>query len=209
MIDSFTAGVAALCALKNTSKTSTRVMIAIHGTGHLGAVLNIGDFGVLSESEIREATRKIELKHSKRAQTLSEGFKEDFSEKTLQILEEIMDKRGTLNPRELVNKSYDDSVTVNFYLRGLRLYGQEVKEPTFMEFKRAIEKLDGIPVPVISINYLYSGRDVGKLLRLSEKISQGQLGSALVIECARFYAAHDPEFVSEVILDVKDSLFSR
>lgn len=209
MIDSFTAGVAALCALKNTSKPLIRMMIAIHGTGHLGAVLNLGDFGVLSENKMREGTRKIESKYSKRAQILSEGFKKDFSEKTLKILEDIFNKRGTLNPKELVNSSYDDSVTVNYYLKGLKLYGQEVKEPTFIEFKQALQKLSGTSVPIISNNYLYTGRDVGRLLGLSEKISQGQLGSALVIECARFYAAHDPEFVSEVILNVKDGLFSH
>jgi hypothetical protein len=209
MIDSFTAGVAALCALKNKSKPSTRLMIAIHDTGHLGAVLNLGDFGILDEGKMDEVAQKMEPKYRQRAQILADAFIKDFSRKTLKILENILVKRGTLKPEVLVDVSLDDSVTVNYYLIGLRLYGQDVKELTVSGFKRAIQNVRGTPVPIISNNYFYTGRNVGRLLRLSEKIAHGMLGSALVIECSRLYAARDPEFVSDVILDVKDELFSH
>ncbi len=207
MIDTFTGGAAALCAFKDRSKAAKRLMISIHGTGHLGAVLNLGDFGILNEEKMDAVARKMKLKYHKRTQILAEEFKQDFIEKTILILENIKNKRGTLNPDELDHISYDDSFTVRLYLKGLRLYRQEIKDFTFTEYKKAIQNLSKIEVLVISNNYFYTGRNVGKLLKLSEKIECGLLHSAIIIECSRLYLARDPELVSNIILDVKNELF--
>lgn len=208
MIDSFTAGVAALCALKDRRVPSKRVMIAVHSTGHLGAVLNLGDFGILDEKDVDAIAPKMEVKHGERAQALAEAFKRNFRETTTKILEDIQRKRGTLNPEELNRISYDDSVTVKLYVKGLRLYGQQLEEHTLQGFRQAMDGLAGIWVPVIANNYFYTGRNVGRLLKLPEKIAGGLMGSAVVVECSRLYAAKDPEFVSDAILDVKNELFS-
>ncbi len=205
-IDAFTAGVAALCAFNDKNMASKRVMISIHGTGHLGAVLNLGDFGVLNEEKMDAIANKMELKYRERAQIMADEYKQDFYEKTIKILEHIKNKHGTLNPVKLENISYDDSVTVRLYVKGLALYGQEIKEFTFTEVKKAIEDLGKIQVPVISYNYFYTGRNIGKLLKLSEKIQQGLLDSAILIECSKMYLARDPTFISNIILDVKDEL---
>jgi len=208
MIDSFTAGVAALCALKDRRVPSKRVMIAVHATGHLGGVLNLGDFGILDQGDLDAIALKMEAKHGERAQGLAEAFKQNFRETRMKILEDIQHKRGTVDPEELSRISYDDSVTVRLYVKGLRLYGQPVEKHTIHGFREAMNGLGKIRVPVITNNYIYAGRNVGRLLKLSEKIADGLLGSALVVECSRPYAAKDPEFVSEVLLDVKDELFS-
>ena len=208
MIDAFTAGVAFRCALKDKSKPSRRVMIAVHSTGHLGAVLNLADFGILDEQKVSAAAKKMEAKYRERTQIRADAFKQDFYDTTIKVLENIKNRRGTLTPEELDDVSYDDSVTVKFYVKGLRLYGQEINEFTPGGFAEAIENLHEIQVPVISNNYFYTGRNVGRLLKLSEKIAHGLLDSAIVIEGSRFYMAKDPELVSDVILDVKEELFS-
>jgi hypothetical protein len=206
MIDNFTAGAAALCAFKERNQPSKRIMMAVHSTGHLGAVINLGDFGILSPEKIKAVSEKLELKYRHRAQVLANEFKRDFGARTMAILQSIIEKRRSLIPEELVRVS-DDYLTVRFYEKGLRFYGQEIKEYTPGEFRRAIENLGKIHVPVISVNLFYTGRNVAKSLKLSEKTKQGLMDSALVIEGARLYMAKDPELVSDIILDVKGELF--
>ena len=63
-------------------------------------------------------------------------------------------------------------------------------------------------MPVILNNFIYPGRNIGRLLKLSDKISEGLLHSALQVEGARIYMARDPELVSNIILDVKKALFN-
>jgi hypothetical protein len=207
MIDICTAGVAASCAFNDRKTALKRIMVSIHATGMLGAVLNLGDFGVANEEKMDTIAKKIELKYHDRAQTLADEFKQDFCSKTINIIGNIHSKTGTLDPEKLDNISYDDAFTVKLYEKGLRLYGQEIKEFTIVEFKQALQNLDKKEVPVISNNYLHTGRNVGKLLKLSDKIRQGLLHSALLIECSRIYIANDPELISNMILDVKNELF--
>ncbi len=212
-IDSFTAGVAARCALMDSRVPSKRVMIAVHATGHLGGVLNLGDFGLLSQQDLDAIIPKIEAKHGEQVQALAEAFKQEFCETTAKTLEVIQRRRGTLDPEVLSSASrtvsYDDSVTVSYCAKGLALYGRPINEFTLQEFKRAMAGLRGTPVPVVTTNYFYTGRKVGGLLKLPDKISQRMLGSALSIECARFYCARDPELVSDLILDVVNKLFGQ
>jgi hypothetical protein len=208
-IDAFTAGVAASCAFNDRNKTSKRIMIAIHGTGHLGAVLNLGDFGVVDKEKLDIVAKKMEMKYHERAQFLADEYKQDFNLKTTKILEYIQNIRGTLNPEELSHISRDDSFTVGLYVKGLGLYGQEIKEFTFAEFKRAIKSLGKIEVPIISNNYFYTARNIGKLLKLTEKIGQGLLYSALNIECSKLYLAREPELITNIILDIKKLVFDK
>jgi hypothetical protein len=205
MIDNFTTGAAALCAFKGKNQPSKRILMAIHSTGHLGAVLNLGDFGILDPERLKAVSAKLESKYSRRVQVLANKFKRDFGARTMAILQSIIEKRGILIP-EVLERFSDDYLTVRYYEKGLRFYGQEIKEYTTDEFRRAIENLGKLHVPVISVNLFYTGRNVGKSLKLSEKINQGLMDSALVIEGARLYMAKDPELVSDIILDVKREL---
>ena len=208
MIDICTAGVAALCALKNGDRSTKRIMIAVHNTGHLGAVLNLGDFGILDAGRMEAVARKLGPKYSERVQALAGAFERDFCNTALTIVDSIVQRRGTADPAQLEAISHDDAVTVRLYVRGLRLYGQKVEEFTLAGFEEAMRSLGETEVPVITNNVFYTGRSVGKRLRLAEKIERGLLDSALVIECARLYSARDPELVSDIILDVKRDLFT-
>lgn len=207
MIDTCTAGVAALCAYHDKSKPSRRILIAVHGTGLLGAVLNLGDYGVINLDNIEPIVKKIEAKYRQRVQPLGEKFKQDYVLKTSKILEHIQKVRGTLNPEALFRVSIDDSFEVGLQAKSLKFYGQEIKEFILDEFKQALHNLDKIDVPVLSVNYLYNARKAGILIKLPEMIANGQLSSALLIECSRLYMASDQELVAQIVLHVKKELF--
>ncbi|MCJ7743897.1 MAG: hypothetical protein MUO99_04975, partial [Dehalococcoidales bacterium] len=73
-------------------------------------------------------------------------------------LEHIKNKRGILNPKELNHTSTTDRQRVELILRGLRLYGQKIREFTPEEFKEAIHSLNKVEVQVVSSNYLFPAR---------------------------------------------------
>ena len=206
MVDSGTAGVAALCAFHDRTGASKRTMINVHSTGQLGAVLNLGDFGIVEPEKLDLIAEKMERKYHEKVQVLAGEFTRDFGEKTLMLLEHIYSIQGTLNPKELAHYSGDDSFTVRTYVKCMRRYGQEINEFTLTGFTRALQNLDKIEVPVILNNFIYPARNVGKLLKLSEKIEAGMLHTALHIEGARLYMAKDPELVANIILDIKNEL---
>jgi hypothetical protein len=206
-MDSFTAGVAALCAFNDRNKASKRVVISIHGFGYLAAVLDLGGFGIIDEGKLAAVAKKIEIKYHERAQILADEYKQDFFLRATRGLKHIKSKRGTLNPEELNFTSTPAGHRVGFIVKGLSLYGQEIKEFTLEEFKEAINNVNKMEVPVISSNYLFPARLVSKLLRLSGKIGQGLLHSALQIECSRLYLAKEPELITNMILDIKNELF--
>ena len=206
-IDPFTAGVAALCAFNDKTGASRRVMISIHGTGLLGAVLNLGDFGSLNLDDFDLVLKKIEAKYHEIVQTLADELKQDYCLKTLKILGHINNIRGTLRPEELNLISIDDSGEVKLQAKCLKFYHQEIKEYTLDEFKEALRNLGTLEVPVISYNYLYSARKTGKAIKLSEKTESGLLYSALLVECSKMYLTKDSALVADIILDVKNELF--
>jgi hypothetical protein len=206
-MDSFTAGVAALCAFNNRNKASKRVMISIHGFGYLAAILDLGGFGIIDEEKLAAVAKKMEMKYHERVQILADEYKRDFFFRASRGLKHIKNKRGTLNPKELGLTSTTAGYRVELIVRGLRLYVQEIREFTLEEFKEAIHNVYKMEVPVISSNYLFPARHIGKILRLSERIVQGLLHSALQVECSRLYLAREPELITNIILDIKNELF--
>ena len=207
VIDSFTAGVAALCAFNDKNKVSKRIMMSIHSSSFIGTVLELGGFGLIDEEKLAVVVKKIEMEYHERAQILADEHKRDFFLTATRWLEHIKKKRGTLKPEELSNSSTTDRRRVELIEKGLRLNGQEIREFTLEEFKQALKSLDKIEVKVISSNYLFSGRHVGKTLRLSEMIGQDLLHSALQFECSKPYLAKQPELISNMILNIRNELF--
>jgi hypothetical protein len=184
-------------------------MVYVHATGLMGAVVNPGDFGILDNQKMDAIATKIESKYHKKVQVLAEAFKQDYCLKSLQILEHINHRRGTLNPEKLKGISKDDFWGVTQHQKALELHGQRINEYTISEFRKAFRNLGKIEMPVISNNYPYSARHVSELLKLREKISQGLMDSALSFECGKLYAARDPELVADIIIDFKNGLFTE
>ena len=206
--DAFTAGVAALCAFNDGGKVSKRNMIAVHSSSYLGTVVELGGFGIVNEERLTAVARRIEIEYHERAQILARAHKQHFCLVATRWLEHIKNTKGTLNPEGLRHTSSVDRRRVELIVKGLELYGQEVNEFTLEEFGEAMCALNKMEVPVISTDYVYPARHVSRLLKVSEKIDQGFLHSALSIECSKPYLAEAPELMRSIILDVKSELFN-
>lgn len=182
-------------------------MISIHSHNWVGAVLDLGGFGIIDEQKLAAVAKKMEMKYHERSQTIAGEFKHDFFLTAIKWLNFIKNKRGTLNPQDLNQTSKTYRSIVENIVKGLGLYGQEIKEYTLEEFKVAIKNLNKMEMLVISSNYLFPAKHVGKLLKVPEKIKHNLIHSVLQIECLKLYLARDPELVAEIILDVKNELF--
>jgi hypothetical protein len=207
--DTSTSQVATLCAYKEKIHISKRIMVWIHASGLIGAVINTGDFGILDNSKMDEAAVQVQNKYSQQVQDLAGAYVKDYCSKSLKILEHISKRRGTLNPEKLKSISKDDCWDVIQNQNVLKFHGQEIKEFTESEFKVAFNRLGKIEIPVVSNNHPYSARRVSELLKIREHINQGLMDSALNFECAKLYANRDPELVANIILDYKHELFSE
>ncbi|HEY95041.1 MAG TPA: hypothetical protein G4O15_08905 [Dehalococcoidia bacterium] len=207
MIDTYSAGVAALCAFREKGTVINRNLIVVHSTGQLGAVLNLGDFDVLKQEIMDAAAAKVIPKYQERVQKYADEFKHDYSTKTWEILNNIFKFRGTLDPLVLQEISQDASFIIGIYSRCLDLYGQKISEYSLEDFSRALENLSEAEVPVILNNFIYPGRNAGRLIKLPDKIREGEMNSAVQVEGARLYMAKNPELVADILLDVKKELF--
>lgn len=205
--DAFTAGVAAACAFNDESGASERNMIAVHSSSYLGTVVELGGFGIVNEERLAAVATKIETEYHDKAQILAGAHKRYFCLTATRWLEHIKNKKGTLDPEELRHTSSVDRRRLELIIKGLELYGQERDEFTLEGFSEAMGALSKMDVPVISTDYIYPARHVGRLLKVSEKIDQGLLHSALSIECSKPYLAEAPELMTSIILDVRRELF--
>jgi hypothetical protein len=183
-------------------------MIAVHSSSYLGTVVELGGFGIVNEERLTAVARRIEIEYHERAQILARAHKQHFCLVATRWLEHIKNTKGTLNPERLRHTSSVDRRRVELIVKGLELYGQEVNEFTLEEFGEAMCALNKMEVPVISTDYVYPARHVSRLLKVSEKIDQGFLHSALSIECSKPYLAEAPELMRSIILDVKSELFN-
>lgn len=205
-MDNFTAAAAALCAYRDSDKPEKRNIVYIHRTNTFGAVLNLGGLGILDEAKLNAAAAKAERKYHKKAQVLADEFKYDFIQMMHRLFKHLLKRRGTLNPEQLISVSDDHSFTIRQFARGLKLYGQEIKNYTPEEFDKALVNLGKIDLKVTNTQ-LFLTIKTGGLLKLPEKIEQGLLSSAFGVECSKLYLARDPELVADIILDIKSELF--
>lgn len=206
-IDAFTAGIAASCAFNEKNKAIKRIMISIHSSGFIGTVLEVGSFGIVDEEKLTAVVKKTENKYHERVQVIAHEHKQHYYLVANGWLEHIKNKRGTLNPEELNHVSTLDRQRVELMSKGLRLYGQEIREFTIEEFKEALHNLNKSEVQVVSGNYVYPGRQVSQQIRLPEKVECGLLYSAIQFECSKVYLAREPELITNMILDIKNELF--
>jgi hypothetical protein len=206
-MDAFAAGTAALCAFNDGNKLTGRVMISLHSHNWFGAVLDLGSFGILDEHKLKLTAEKIEKKYHEEVQELAGECKRDFALRAVNWLERINENRGTLHPLELKPLSNIDSNIVLNIMRGMELYGIRIKKFTLKEFKEAIDGINGEEIRVASCNFLFPGKHIGSLLKLSENIDRGLLSSAVQVECSKVYLAKAPELISKIILDIKNELF--
>jgi len=204
-IDAWTAGVAALCAFKDKRKPLGRVIISIHGNGYLGAVIDLGGFGIVDSRRLQRVANKLGNKCWERIQQLASEYKRDFFERARRRLKHIQRTRGTLDPAKLQAISMSDKYDVNNILKGLKLYGRKPKKYTLGEFDSLMAEIDKSKILPLSANHIFPGEKIGKLLRLKEKKESGLLDSAVQIECSKLYLREEPDLIA--ILDIRNELF--
>ena len=207
--DNFASEVTAKCAFNNEDKTSSRIMLSIHSHNWYGAIVDLGGFGVIDHQQLAEAVKKLELKYGEKIQTLADGCKKDFHDRATRWLEHIKNKNGSLNPQEIRDTAFIDSSVLNNIIKALKIYNIEIKEYSFEEYQEAILSLSRKKIKAASDGRIFSALNAGKNLKLTEKIDQGLINSALQIECLKWYAAKAPELVSEIILDAKYILIDK
>jgi len=206
-IDAWTARITALCAMKDDQRAQKRVMISIHSNGYLGAIIDLGSFGIIEDEKLRSVAEKIERKYHQRFQIHSSDYKKDFFNRIQRWLKHVSKTRGTLSPRELKLISLADKHSIEIILKGLELYSQNPKAFTLDAFEEALTNLDEVDLKVISCNQIFPAENVGRLLNLKEKIKYGLLNSALQIECSKLYLKREPKLITEVILEIERELF--
>jgi hypothetical protein len=141
-------------------------------------------------------------------QIIADECKQDFRDRATKYLEHIYAKQGTLNPDALKGISNIDRTIIQNIIRGLELYKVPISTFTLGRFKEAMQSLNDIEMQVISYNYLFPGKHIGGLLKISEKVTNGLLDAALQIECQKLYLAKAPDLITKIILDTKTELFA-
>jgi len=207
--DNFASEVSAKCSFEKKEKTSSRIMFSIHSHNWYGAILDLGGFGVIDQQKLSEVVIKIELKYHQKIQNLAVGCKKDFYHRATRWLEHIKNKNKSLNPRDIRDIAFIDSTVLNNIIKALKIYNIEINEYAFEEYKEAILSLNKKEIKAVSNGQIFPALNVGKNLKLTEKINQGLINSALQIECLKWYAAKAPELVSDIILDVKNALIGE
>jgi hypothetical protein len=208
-IDAFTARLAATCAYRDRGSISKRIMISIHSNGYLGAVLDLGGFGIIDEGRLASVAEEIGNKYHEKVQVLGLQYKESLFRRITRWLEHIENKRGTLDPRELKHIAPLDRHDVENMAKGLKLYGQEINEFTLDEFTMVMKGLTKLEVQAVSTNHLFPAKQVGRFIELPEKLRNGLLHSALQVECSKLYLQKEPHLITDMVLDIKNSLFDN
>jgi hypothetical protein len=206
--DAFVSGVAAACALADNAKPRRRTMVSLHSHNWLGAVLDIGGFGINDKARLLAAEHKLNHKYHDAIQPLAAECKARFAVVAMDWINHIWKIKHALSPRELAGKSTFDQGLMTLITKSLKMYGQEIILFTPEEFAAAIGALEPAPLQAVSHNYLFSGEHISELLELKEHISRGHLDAAIQIECSKIFLEKAPELVTTIILDIKQELFS-
>jgi tRNA pseudouridine55 synthase len=205
--DARVAGVAAACALSNSTPPGGRFMTSIHSHNWLGAVLDVGRFGNIDEEKLAETQRKIETAYHDKIQFLAADAKNKFAFISMRWLNYILETKKTLNPHELAGVSTHDEGLVWLILKSLELYGHILRTFTLLEFEEAIKSLDTVPLQAMSCGNLFPGKVISRLIELPKMIEQKQMSAAVQIECNKVYLKKAPELITEMILAITQDLF--
>jgi hypothetical protein len=205
--DAFVAGVAAACALADDAKPSRRTMVSLHSYNWLGAVLDIGGFGINDKARLLAIERELNLKYRDNIQPLAGECKARFARIAINWVNHIWKIKHALSPRELAVKSNFDEGLMSLIIKSLKMYGQEIIRFTPDEFSAALHALEPVPLQVVSHNYLYPGEHISELIGLKEHVNRGHMDAAVQIECLKVYLEKAPDLMTKIILDIKNELF--
>jgi len=208
-LDSWTAGIVALCAQMHSCKVTQRIMVSIHSHYFPGPVIDVGDFGLLDTARLDTIVRKLENKYRDRLQTHREKYAREITDRLIARLAHIAQKHGTMEVGKLQQVSSQDRYDVQYATKGLQFYGIDVRDRTLEGFGDALSKLSLKEAIGIGLNCIVSGRYVSKLLGLEDKVRSGLLDGAVQIEISKPYAREEPFLIAQIVSELVDAYFFR
>jgi len=208
-VDSWTAGVAALCAQNNSGKVTRRIMVSIHSYYLPGAAIDVGDFGLMDTTQLDAILQKLENRYHNDLQTHWAKYAREIADRLMALLTHIVRKHGTLEVDKLQQLSSEDRFRVQYVVEGLQLYGIAFKDHSLEGFEDALSRLSLNEAIGIGRDCPFSGRYVSKLLGLEDKVNSGLLDGAVQIEISRPYARAEPLLVAQIVSELVDAYFFR
>jgi hypothetical protein len=206
-IDSWTAGIATLCARTHSGKVNRRIMVSIHSHYFPGPVIDVGDLGLLDTERLDAIVRKLENKYNDSLRTNRTKYAQDMADVLMALLAHIVQEHGTLEIDRLQQLSSQDRFRVQYVEKGLQLHGINVKDQTFEGFRDALSRLSLTEAISVGHACLYSGRYVSKQLGLEDKVRSGLLDGAVQIEISRPYAKAEPFLIAQTISELINAYF--
>jgi len=206
-IDSWTAGLGAICVNNTDPKNNDRIMVSLHSNGYLGAAIDIGSFGLPDYSRLVEIANNLNQRYQHKMQRFAEEYYLNFLARTKRGIKRIWKRFGTLHPTKLKVKSRIVSSYLANISNGLNYYRQNLQDYTEDEFLEAFLAIQQCEVPAVSVDTIYSGKHVGNLLNLQQKIESGVLDGAIQIECAKVYLNRELELMAQIILDLLEQYY--
>jgi hypothetical protein len=204
-IDGWTAGVMARCQ-DPAHQGKKRVLISLHSTDYFGALMDIGDFGLLQNRPLAKIVKQLQEDFSASLSPLLPGYRDYIIPYTRSRLEWFAENWGTLDPKRLTGKSTAARFEV---VSLLKITGQP--EPWdcigLSEMDQALHNYwDRPPLQFIALNKIFSGRKTAQLLNLSAKLEQAGIDYAVQVECSRFLARYYPDLAARLIHALIDGL---
>jgi hypothetical protein len=206
-IDSWTAGIASLCARTHSGKVNRRIMVSIHSHYFPGPVIDVGDLGLLDAARLDDIVLKLENKYHDSLQPNRVEYAQDTTGVLMALLAHVVQKYGTLEIDKLQQLSSQDRYRVQYIAKGLQLHGITVRDQTLEGFRDALSRLSLTEAIGVGNGCLLSGRYVSKQLGLEDKVSSGLLDGAVQIEISRPYAKAEPFLIAQIISELVDAYF--
>jgi hypothetical protein len=206
-VDSWTAGIAALCARNHSGRVTRRIIVSIHSHYYPGPVIDVGDFGLLDTTRLDTILRKLGNKYHDSLQAHRVKYARDVADVLMVLLAHIVKEHGTLEIDRLQQLSSQDRFRVQYVEKGLQLHGIDVKNQTFNGFREALSRLSLTEAIGVGNGCLLSGRYVSKQLGLEDKVRSGLLDGAVQIEISRPYAKAEPLLIAQTISELINEYF--
>lgn len=206
-LDSWTAGVAALCAQFHSGKVTRRIIVSIHSYSFPGPVIDIGDLGLLDTARLDAIVRKLENRYHDDLQTHRAKCAEETHDVLMARLAHVVQKYGTLDVGKLQQLSSEDRYEVQYATKGLQLYDIDVTAQTLEGFEEALSRLSHKEAIGVGRDYIFSGRYTSKLLGLEDKVRSGLLDGAVQIEISKSYAKAEPFLIARIVSEFVDAYF--
>jgi len=206
-LDSWTAGIATLCARNHSGGVTRRIMVSIHSYYLPGPIIDVGDLGILDTTRLDAIVRKLENKYHDSLQTNRVKYAQDMADVLMALLAHIVKEYGTMEIDKLQQLSSQDRYRVQYVAKGLQLHGVAVRDQTLDGFQDALSRLSLTEAIGVGNGCLLSGRYVSKQLGLEDKVRSGLLDGAIQVEISRPYAKAEPLLIAQIISELVDAYF--